>query len=428
MNIVVISQYWYPDENIPERRWQWLTKLLVEHGHSVTVIAPPPQNERRGNVDKHRPRKETGPCSETILRTQYIFLGPSLLQRALSQAIIGFFSITRALGAQELRGTGKPDLIIGTVPALPTAPITHIIARAIGVPFVIDLRDAWPDLLRQARQWNEGIGNFRSMHERILNSGPINIIEKIARALMYTTFRAASGMMVTSNRLERSLAENSRIHRAPKRTNIVTVRNTFPPSVREPLESSVKSLTDPPLRVLYAGKVGRAQKLDNAISALRICTHRGVPIEMCIVGEGAAFNAIRESAEDLKAHVRFHDRVPLEQMRPFYEWADTCLVHLTSWEPFERTIPSKTYELMELGKHISGCIIGEAADIIESNGAGNTVQPENPEALADLWEHLHLNRDLLQPSPKAREWVLRERLEHSPTQFLQLIESLETQK
>lgn len=423
MKILIISQYWHPDENIPERRWQWLTKLLVENGHSVTVIAPPPHRER-ANSNRHRYKQlEIGPCGERILRTQFLPLGGSLLQRAVSQASVGFFAASRAITSKEIRGKHRPDLIIGTVPALPTAPITHLVAKALRKPFIIDLRDAWPDLFRQARQWNEGVGK-PSLHERVLNSGPMLVIEKLARFSMHQTFRSASGMTVTSSRLAEALNSNPRVQSETKGPKITTVRNTFPASVQERIEESVKVRDDHRLRILYAGKVGRAQKIANAIEALRICNNQGVPVEMKIVGEGAAFESARASAEDLGNVVTFHDRVPLDNMKDLYEWADTCLVHLTSWEPFERTVPSKTYEIMELGKHISGCVTGEAAEIINSTGAGHTVSPENPQALADLWAKLQSNRVLLHPSPQAREWVIQDRMHGSSTRFLELVQSM----
>lgn len=46
MKILFISQYWAPENGVPQRRWSWLTDLLETEGHSVTVIAPPPHYNR----------------------------------------------------------------------------------------------------------------------------------------------------------------------------------------------------------------------------------------------------------------------------------------------------------------------------------------------------------------------------------------------
>ena len=51
-----------------------------------------------------------------------------------------------------------PELIIGTVPSIPTAFVAYLLSRVYGKPYVIDLRDAWPDLLDQSGKWNDGLG------------------------------------------------------------------------------------------------------------------------------------------------------------------------------------------------------------------------------------------------------------------------------
>lgn len=53
----------------------------------------------------------------------------------------------------------EPDLIIGSVPALPTAVVTYLASKRFKAPYVIDLRDAWPDLISEHGRWNSGLGN-----------------------------------------------------------------------------------------------------------------------------------------------------------------------------------------------------------------------------------------------------------------------------
>jgi len=104
-----------------------------------------------------------------------------------------------------------------------------------------------------------------------------------------------------------------------------------------------------------------------------------------------------------------------------YQWADTALVHLSNWAPLERAVPSKTYELMECGIHISGVVAGETADLIQRLDAGHVVEPDNPWALADLWISLSTNRTLLDVSSCGRDWVRNERKE-SAKNFHSLLE------
>ena len=90
-----------------------------------------------------------------------------------------------------------------------------------------------------------------------------------------------------------------------------------------------------------------------------------------------------------------------------YAWADTVLVSLRGWEPLHWTVPSKLYEVLSTGRHLTGMLAGEAAHIVEDTGGGHVVPPGDSAALATLWARLHHERALLEVGPAPREWVAR---------------------
>ena len=173
--------------------------------------------------------------------------------------------------------------------------------------------------------------------------------------------------------------------------------------------------------MLYAGTLGRAQKLDNALKAMKIAKDAGLNIKLKLVGDGATWHALKEEARQLGLEAEFHPRGQADELAEYYTWADTALVHLTDWEALKRAIPSKTYELMELGIHISGVVNGEASALIEELGAGSVVAPEDPEALAQMWIKLANNRDLLAVSGKAKDWVEEQRKHTAPSNMLDIV-------
>lgn len=97
---------------------------------------------------------------------------------------------------------------------------------------------------------------------------------------------------------------------------------------------------------------------------------------------------------------------------------------MTDWEPLERAVPSKTYELMESGVHISAAVAGETADLVRRLQAGDVVEPENPEALSELWIDLARDRTRLRVSSKAASWVRNERSAYVPRRFLSFLEKI----
>lgn len=415
MKILIISQYWFPENNVPARRWQWLSNLLIDDGHEVTVIAPPPHYQRRISMKewgrdvlrKKHPRPEIGPSTERIFRSTFFPAGSALTQRALNQAIVGLGSIWTLMRPPKALKDYNPDLIIGTVPAIPTAAVIALIARQFNVPYLVDLRDAWPDLLDEVHEWNKSIG-IVSVREKIFRKGPFQVVRFATRHMLNRVLRGASAITVTSSYLARELGNRSEIKRSGGVPEIRTLRNVFP-SLSAYQRDDSEDRGRGHLNVLYAGTLGRAQNLQNAIEAAAIAKTRGLTVNLRFVGAGVAKEALMDYAKRLEVPVTFEARHKATDLEECYEWADTALVHLTNWESLTRTVPSKTYELMDAGIHISAVVQGECAELVKVLEAGHVVPPEDPDALADLWQQLIEHPEWRNVSEHGRDWVCRER-------------------
>ncbi|MCZ9306434.1 glycosyltransferase family 4 protein [Corynebacterium sp. c8Ua_181] len=427
MKILVISQYWYPENGVPQRRWTWLSDLLRSK-YALEVIAPPPHYRRnlklldwaKQVVGRGRGDLEFGPSGERIHRTFFIPGGNSLTQKALNQLTVAMGMMLKLTVLSFSHPSRKPDVIIGTVPALPTAVVTYFASKVLRAPYIIDLRDAWPDLLSQSDQWNNSVGS-RSFREFLLSHGPLQGASWLTDRSVNWVLAHSSGVMVTSSHLEENL--RSRFSKNGRELPLVTIRNVFPSRtdfVRQYVNEDLKGT----LNVLYAGTIGRAQNLANAVEAAKIAATSGVDVHLRFVGAGAAKEALREMAEALGVHAEFYFRRPADALDEHYEWADTALVHLTDWEPLERAVPSKTYELMSSGLHISGVVAGEAAEIIEYCNAGEVVPPERPRELAALWVRLANNLSELRVGNLGREWVAKERTEIAPEKLYAFIRNV----
>lgn len=400
-----------------------MSKLIIDKGHEVDVFAPPPHY--RKNVDvktvvssfRAASRAELGPAGEVIHRTPFVPTGESLVTRAFGQAVIALGQVGSLVA--KVRTLKRADLIIGTVPALPTAVVTYLVARILRKPYIIDLRDAWPDLLREYRSWNDAIGQERSLGKKAFYFGLSSLLSVVATILRFVIKRAAV-ITVTSQHLgdhiEENLLKGIAVGRRPE---VITIRNVFPSYfLRKELAASLDAKKE--LNVLYAGTIGRAQKLKNAVLASRICKDKGYIINLRFVGGGAALESLKSFAREQDINVTFESSVGLSALASVYNWADTALVHLADWESFDRTVPSKTYELMSAGVHISGAVSGEASDLIERLCAGHVVGPECPKELAELWIRLMDNPRKLIVSTEGLDWVVNERTVVVP----QLIEGL----
>lgn len=428
-NILVLSQYWVPENGVPQRRWSWLTGVLKELGHEVAVIAPPAHYNRHisyrewlSGRKKIRDNEELGPNGEKIFRCAYLPSGDSLTGKALNQAVVAWFTLTTSWAKRKsLFRSGGPDIVIGTVPALPTSVTTALSARLLGVPYVIDLRDAWPDLLRQSGDWNSDVGHA-SIRERMLSLGPKQIVFQAVEKVIDSILLDADGVITTAESLSSRIRQDFQNH-GNYEARVVTIRNVFP--IRSYPDSPVKKAKPAgTLNILYAGTLGRAQKLSNAVEAVRIAQDAGYDVCLRLVGAGAAKEALRSQIQKLGVNVELIDRLPADELAPHYQWADVALVHLAAWESLKMAVPSKTYELIGNGIFITAAIAGETVEVIEKLEAGVAVEPESPQALADAWIKLAQSDTATLPDLKAPSWVKAERETTVPKVLAQLVEAI----
>ncbi|MGV0361495.1 glycosyltransferase family 4 protein [Corynebacterium minutissimum] len=412
---------------MPQRRWSWLTKILLEAGHEVMVIAPPPHYLRQIGLREWLSRdsivgaRDTvdGISGERILRSGFFPAGSTLTRRILNQASVAASMLVMQMSHRKQILSYAPDLVIGTVPALPTSVVTMLVARHIRVPYIVDLRDAWPELLREKDDWNSGTGK-KSIREIILSKGPFQLLTALTEKSMKKALNHADGIVTTSEDLSAYLAETMPEKSASRERVIRTVRNVFPPKTKY-LAADKSALNSDELHVLYAGTVGRAQRIDNAVRAAKIAQDRGYKVCLRIVGDGAAWLAVKELIQASATNATIEHRYPAENLEEFYDWADTALVHLTAWEPLTRTVPSKTYELMSVGLHISAVVQGEAAALVEKLEAGHVVEPDDPEALAEMWISLIEDRSRLHVTSRGREWVAQQRDDVVPQEIREIV-------
>ena len=429
MRILLITQYWVPENGVPQRRWAWLAKVLQNAGHELLVVAPPPHYLR--NVDLrewlnqkgYRSRVEAGGDKETptVIRSGYIPGGPSITQKALNQLAVAFGGMHAILKPSSFVRKFKPDLVIGTVPALPTALVAAATAAHFRIPYIIDLRDAWPELLTVSDRWNSATGK-PSIRQRVLRYGPLQAAVKATDVGLNVLLARADAIISTSEYLTHELA-----HSSHDRRRAWTVRNVFPAETLINKELVARGDYDT-LNVLYAGTLGRAQNLFNALSAAQKAKRSGVNVRLRFIGAGAAKTELIEAAERLEVDAVFENRRGAEHLADYYNWADTALVHLTDWPPLVKAVPSKTYELMEQGIHISAVVSGETAELIQSLEAGDVVAPEDPDTLAGLWVELARERDRLKVSDAGRQWVRDERTVRAPAALIECLTWIENRR
>ncbi len=138
-----------------------------------------------------------------------------------------------------------------------------------------------------------------------------------------------------------------------------------------------------------------AHALDRVLDAAELLSNRE-DIAFLFVGDGAQRAGLEERGKDM-ANVHFLGSQPRDRMAAIWSVCDAALVPLRDTPTFRTVIPSKIFEAMAMGLPILMSLpVGEATGIIESNEAGLTTPPEDPEALAAAIRRLADEPDLRQ--------------------------------
>ncbi|MDK6239926.1 glycosyltransferase family 4 protein [Winkia sp. UMB10116] len=391
MQILVLSQLWDPEEGISQRRANKLTQTLLEAGHDVTVVASPPHypgGKLLSSAPVHQPHAfEQVSAHYRIYRSAFREHDFSLPSRIADQAVFLASALKIALG---LCRKHHYDLLISTAPPIPNLFVQRLLADLFKIPTLIDLRDAWPDLLDYL-----GEGNTPTTVAAKLRAKVMTALGEITKVAMGWCIKGAGAITVTSAEYGNQLASRTK-------AKVLVVYNTLD------LPTQVLQHTNLPhdeLHVLYAGNIGRAQGLGTALDALRVLQHQGEHVRLRLIGGGAHLPTLRRRAKQANLPVEFVRRISREELGEHFEWAHTALVTLRDWKPLRTTIPSKLFDGLHRGIHLTVSADGEPAAIVTAASAGAAAPANDPQALAALWRDLLHHPHRLQVDGAGRKWI-----------------------
>lgn len=373
MRVTLLTHSYWPESSPPQRRWSALVGEFRKQGWEIDVVTPvahSPGGSRKAfpGTAGNAFRSQTGLSGEKIRRVPFLPHGKRHLWRLVDQCFSALWTVPGGLL------TRRPDVVIVTVPSLPIMAAGYILARLRRVPLILEMRDAWPDLARDARLVR---GSVKSGFEVFAD---------------FVQRRANLVVTVTEGFAE--------VLRSRGILNVATISNGLH-------VSSLPALPAPPMQrevfeALYLGNHGESQNLETSIRASAIVGER---MHLHMVGYGSRRPALQKLARELGAPVTFHPSLQGQDVLDRYASADTCIVSLRDdWKSFETTIPSKTYEVLALGRHVTGVVRGEAARVVAEAEAGDIVA-NHPQALADLWHGLAEDRSRLVRTGASRAWV-----------------------
>lgn len=363
MHIVFLTDNFPPEVNAPASRTFEHCREWVRAGHKVTVITGAPNFPAgklfEGYANTWRSH-ETIDGVDVVRVWTYISANEGFLKRTLDYAS---FMVSGALAALDAPDV---DLIVATSPHLLTPCAAYVAALLKRRPYVFELRDLWPELIR-------AVGAMK-------NASLLGALEMLELFL----YRNAAHVVSVTHAFKANL-----IAREIPASKISVVTNgadlvRFKPRPRDEALAAELGLSGK-MVIGYVGTHGMSHALTTVLNAAELlkATDLAGRVRFMLLGDGAEKAALKADAADRKLdNVVFVDTVPRSEVVRYWSLIDLSVIHLKRTALFEAVIPSKLFECMAMGIPVLHGVVGESATIVQSEGVGVTFEPENAGALA----------------------------------------------
>ena len=360
MHILLVHQAFASPGQPGGTRHYELARYLTQHGHNFTIVASNLSYlTGKQAVDHENATVHQTPSGMRIL---YSYTYPAL-HNSFFHRVISFISFMTTAVWTALRA-GPVDVVMGTSPPIFQALSAWSIAFLRRRPFLLEIRDLWPEF---------------AVDMGILTN-PILIT--LSRWLVSFLYAQASHILVNSPAYRDYL-----INKGVPGSKITLIANgvdsnMFNPAAKGEAIRRQWQLSEQ-FVVTYAGAIGVANDIPTILKAahhLRDHNH----IHFMLVGDGKERANVETIARELNlANVTLTGALPKSQMADVLSASDACLATLQNIPMFTKTYPNKVFDYMAAGRPVVLAIDGVIRTVIEEGQAGIFVPPGDSKALAE---------------------------------------------
>lgn len=360
MNIWILNHYAVPPTETGGTRHHALARELIARGHEVTVFA---SNFNHTTRAARHSTGRAGWAREVAAGVPFVWVRSPGYQGNGAARLwnMGAFA-ARVWRVAARCGAGVPDVVLGSSPQPFAALAAQRLARRLGVPFVLEVRDLWPETLLHSSK-------ISPRHPLIRGLGWLESFLYRSADEIITLLPGAAGHIVARG------GEASRITWVPNGADVRQLPVSPPPPERP----------GQPLTLMYAGTHGFLNALHVVLEAAALLERDGWGdrVRIRLVGDGPEKPKLVERAREMGLRmVAFDDAVPRAQVPARLAEADAFLMLLADAGVFRWGVsPNKLFDYLAAGRPV---IFGVDSPFnpVDAAGAGLSIPPADPGALA----------------------------------------------
>lgn len=378
MNILYISQYFYPEMGAPSARAYELSRYWVACGHNVTVLTSFPNYPDGSVYEGYETLIKKVLMHEEIngIKVVRVWAYPTHLRSPLRRGInyLSFF-LSSSLIVPSFKNY---DIVIATSPP-PFLGLTGLLfSRLKGMPFIFEVRDLWPEVISA------------------VGAAPQSSIQyKIFDQIVSLLYKKSTLIVALTNSFKETIASS----RGIPEDKIKVIENAVDTEFFRPFQVSSADLRTLGLQdkfiVSYIGTIGLTHGVDVVLEAAKYFITKLPNLVFLLVGDGFEKSRLMKSKEQKKLNnVIFMNRQPRSNIPILINASDVSLVLSSKAPLLQKTIFAKAFEPMACGKPIIVGADGETKKIVvERARAGIYFKPESPNGLIEAIIELYENPD-----------------------------------
>lgn len=366
MKIWIINQFALKKNQAGIARHHLLAIEMAKKGHDVTIIAS--AFDYLNHKESHLASGEVVKFEE-VEKVNFIWLKTGKYQKNGFKKILSWLEFAvKVLSLPKIQKE-KPDIIIGSSPQILSAFSAKILSRNMKIPFVLEIRDLWPQSLID-------LGGFSKKHPAVI------VLSWIERYLYKNSNHIISVLPNTSLYMKERGANIEKITFIPNGIDMDMLSNIDLKKLRDPNKN--KDI------FMYSGAHGIANGLENIINAALILKNQEYhEIEIQFIGNGSIKKDLIKMAKTLNLdNIKFVSAMPREDLYKYMQNADFFIMPLKDSPVFRFGIsPNKLFDYLIIGKPILFAVNSYNNPIKESK-SGVTANPGSAEDIAEKMIYL----------------------------------------
>jgi glycosyltransferase involved in cell wall biosynthesis len=359
MRIHYYKQFFSGPEAPGSQQPRKLVRALAERGHQVDVVACDFNTYNEQSEPEESLKLDSGGsfCVHRLLARRG--LRSSLVDRLRSYGGFVLPALRCGLALEP------PDVVIASIQPLFTAWSARRVARRRHAPWLLEVRDLWPDAL---------------VVKGAVSAWQARPLEALARSLYHSADRIISITPGIKLELVKKDLQPDTIDVFPNGFDPELF--LIEPGTRE--RERERMGWDGAFVALFTGTHTEVTAVETIVRAAACLRHR-TDIRFDLVGYGQTKPRVMAMARELGlGNIYFHDPVPKTRIPALLAAADVCLMTLFESPLIHIYFENKLMDYMGAGKPVLAAMGGQQAELLRRSGAGRVVPAFDHEGLARL--------------------------------------------